>query len=107
MDAGKLVQIIIALLLPPLSVFLRMGVGKDLLINIVLCIFFWVPGILHALWLNSTLRQKKGRPCERPFLIGFCNSGLEAQGFRPNNQRQSLYFFQNFGTNGFINLNEG
>lgn len=48
---NKLLHIIIALLLPPVAVFLKSGVGKDLLINIILCIFFYVPGILHALWL--------------------------------------------------------
>ncbi|WP_101760139.1 YqaE/Pmp3 family membrane protein [Oceanicoccus sp. KOV_DT_Chl] len=48
---NKLVLIIIAIVLPPLAVFLKNGAGKDLLINVVLCLFFYVPGILHALWL--------------------------------------------------------
>jgi uncharacterized membrane protein YqaE (UPF0057 family) len=48
---NKLVIIIAAVLLPPLAVFLKKGAGKDFLINIVLCFFFWVPGIIHALWL--------------------------------------------------------
>ena len=48
---NKVLLIILAILLPPLAVFLKNGAGKDLLINIVLCIFFWLPGIIHALWL--------------------------------------------------------
>ena len=48
---NKIVLIIIAILLPPLAVVLKKGVGKDLLINIVLCLCFWIPGIVHALWL--------------------------------------------------------
>ncbi len=48
---NKIVLIIIAILLPPLAVFLKKGVGKDFIINIVLCLFFWLPGIIHALWL--------------------------------------------------------
>ena len=48
---NKLVLVIIAILLPPLAVFLNNGAGKDLLINILLCLLFYVPGILHALWL--------------------------------------------------------
>ncbi len=48
---NKVLLAIIAILLPPLAVFLKSGAGKDLIINIVLCIFFWVPGVLHALWL--------------------------------------------------------
>ena len=45
------VLVILALLLPPLAVFLKRGAGKDLLINILLCLLFYVPGILHALWV--------------------------------------------------------
>jgi uncharacterized membrane protein YqaE (UPF0057 family) len=48
---NKIILVILAILLPPLAVFLNNGAGKDLLINIVLCLFFYVPGILHALWL--------------------------------------------------------
>ncbi|MEP1469728.1 MAG: YqaE/Pmp3 family membrane protein [Halieaceae bacterium] len=48
---NKAILIILAILLPPIAVFLNNGAGKDLLINIVLCLFFYVPGILHALWL--------------------------------------------------------
>jgi uncharacterized membrane protein YqaE (UPF0057 family) len=48
---NKMVLIILAILLPPVAVFLKNGVGKDLIINIVLCLLFYIPGILHALWL--------------------------------------------------------
>ncbi|QIR13145.1 YqaE/Pmp3 family membrane protein [Shewanella aestuarii] len=51
MSANKILLIILAVLLPPVAVFLKKGVGKDLLINIILCIFFYVPGIIHALWV--------------------------------------------------------
>ncbi|MGS0674342.1 YqaE/Pmp3 family membrane protein [Shewanella sp. 0m-4] len=51
MDTNKLLLIIIAILLPPLAVFLKNGAGKDLLINIILCLLFFVPGLLHALWV--------------------------------------------------------
>jgi|TARA_R100001377_G_scaffold83595_1_gene65408 uncharacterized membrane protein YqaE (UPF0057 family) len=48
---NKLVLIILAILLPPIAVFLKSGVGKDLLINIILTLIFFIPGALHALWL--------------------------------------------------------
>ena len=48
---NKLILIILAILLPPIAVFLKAGVGLQLIINIVLCLFFYIPGILHALWL--------------------------------------------------------
>lgn len=48
---NKVVLIILALFLPPVAVFLKMGIGKDLLINIVLCLLFFIPGVIHSLWL--------------------------------------------------------
>ena len=48
---SKLILIVLALLLPPLAVYLKTKSGQDTILNIVLCIFFWVPGILHALYL--------------------------------------------------------
>ncbi|HOX56786.1 MAG TPA: YqaE/Pmp3 family membrane protein [Candidatus Paceibacterota bacterium] len=48
---SKLVLIILAILLPPLAVYLKTKSAKDTIINIVLCLFFWVPGLLHALYL--------------------------------------------------------
>jgi uncharacterized membrane protein YqaE (UPF0057 family) len=46
---NKLLLVIIAILLPPLAVFLKSGAGKDLLINILLCILFWIPGSIGSL----------------------------------------------------------
>ncbi|MDO6619633.1 MULTISPECIES: YqaE/Pmp3 family membrane protein [unclassified Shewanella] len=51
MDANKILLIILAILLPPVAVFLKKGVGKDLLINIILCLLFFLPGVLHAIWV--------------------------------------------------------
>jgi uncharacterized membrane protein YqaE (UPF0057 family) len=48
---NKIVSIIIAIILPPLAVFLKKKAGKDLLINVILCLLGWIPGILHALWV--------------------------------------------------------
>lgn len=48
---NKLVLIILAIFLPPVAVFLNNGAGKDLVINIILCLLFFIPGVLHALWL--------------------------------------------------------
>ena len=48
---NKIVLIIIAILLPPLAVFLKKGAGKDLVINIVLTILLYIPGMAHAIWL--------------------------------------------------------
>ncbi len=48
---NPVVLIILAILLPPLGVFLKKGAGTDLIINIVLCFIFWIPAVVHAVWL--------------------------------------------------------
>ena len=42
---NKLVLIILALFLPPIAVYLKCGPGKNLIINILLCLLFYVPGM--------------------------------------------------------------
>ena len=46
-----LLRIIFAILLPPLGVFLQVGIGKHFWINIVLTILGFVPGVVHAVWV--------------------------------------------------------
>ena len=46
-----LLRIIIAILLPPLAVFLQVGIGMQFWINIVLTILGYIPGIVHAIWV--------------------------------------------------------
>ncbi len=45
--------LILAVLLPPVAVFLEEGCGTQLLLNVILCCFAWFPGIIHALWVCS------------------------------------------------------
>ncbi|OLP20283.1 proteolipid membrane potential modulator [Leptolyngbya sp. 'hensonii'] len=46
----QVIRIIAAILLPPLGIFLTYGLGPTLLVNILLTLLGWVPGIIHALW---------------------------------------------------------
>ena len=46
-----LLRIIIAILLPPLGVFLQVGIGKHFWINIVLTVLGYIQGIIHAIWV--------------------------------------------------------
>ena len=48
-----LFRIIIAILLPPLGVFLQVGFGGQFFLNILLTILGYVPGIIHAVWIIS------------------------------------------------------
>ena len=50
---NKLGLILIAIFLPPVAVAVKRGFGKDLLINIVLCLLLFFPGMVHALWVVS------------------------------------------------------
>lgn len=47
----SLLSIILCLLLPPLAVGLEKGIGKDLLINLLLCLLGWIPGVLHGFYV--------------------------------------------------------
>jgi uncharacterized membrane protein YqaE (UPF0057 family) len=49
MIMSKLILIVVAILLPPLAVLLKKGIGMPLLINIVLTLLFYLPGLIHAL----------------------------------------------------------
>jgi len=46
-----LIRILLAILLPPLGVFLQVGIGKHFWINIVLTLLGYIPGIVHAVWV--------------------------------------------------------
>ncbi|MEA5512370.1 YqaE/Pmp3 family membrane protein [Crocosphaera sp. UHCC 0190] len=46
-----LVRIICAIILPPLGVFLQVGIGPQFWINILLTLFGYIPGIVHAIWV--------------------------------------------------------
>ena len=48
---SRIVLIILAILLPPLAVYLATKSGKQTIINLILCFLFVIPGVLHALWL--------------------------------------------------------
>lgn len=72
-------KIILAIFLPPLGVFFERGCGADLLINILLTILGYIPGIIHALYVT-----------------GFVS--LEHQGCPPIFDRISRLRFPSIGT---------
>lgn len=51
---ADVVRILIAILLPPLGVFLEVGIGLHFWLNILLTIFGYIPGIIHAVWVIVT-----------------------------------------------------
>ncbi|MDP5339451.1 MAG: YqaE/Pmp3 family membrane protein [Nodularia sp. (in: cyanobacteria)] len=47
----KIVRLLLGIVLPPLGVFLTVGAGPTLLINILLTLLGWLPGSIHAVWV--------------------------------------------------------
>ncbi len=43
--------VILAVLLPPLGVFLQVGLGLHFWLNILLTLLGYIPGIVHAIWI--------------------------------------------------------
>lgn len=52
-DSGcaDFLRIVLAIILPPLGVFLEVGLGKHFWLNILLTILGWLPGVIHAFYV--------------------------------------------------------
>jgi uncharacterized membrane protein YqaE (UPF0057 family) len=49
-----IIRILLAILLPPLGVFLQVGIGLHFWLNIILTLLGYVPGIIHAVYIILT-----------------------------------------------------
>ncbi|MHB0961349.1 MAG: YqaE/Pmp3 family membrane protein [Pirellulaceae bacterium] len=45
------IKILLAILLPPVGVFLEVGLGLHFWLNILLTVLGYIPGIIHAVWI--------------------------------------------------------
>lgn len=45
--------IILNILLPPLAVFMKHGLGGTFFISVILTIIGWIPGVIHAFIVND------------------------------------------------------
>lgn len=50
-------RIIVAILLPPLGVFLTIGFAGHFWLNLLLTLLGYIPGMIHALWV--ILRERR------------------------------------------------
>lgn len=57
----KILRLLLGLAVPPLGVLLTVGVGPTLLINILLTVFGWLPGSIHALWVIAKHDEQLNR----------------------------------------------
>ena len=46
-----LIRVLLAIVLPPLGVFLQVGIGAQFWINTLLTLLGYIPGIVHAVWI--------------------------------------------------------
>ncbi|MBA4137312.1 MAG: YqaE/Pmp3 family membrane protein [Opitutus sp.] len=56
-----IIRIIFAILLPPLGVFLQVGLGKHFWLNILLTLLGYIPGIIHAIYIILKVGPDKPR----------------------------------------------
>lgn len=61
-----LLRIILSILLPPLGVFLQVGIGMHFWLNIVLTLLGYVPGLVHAVWIIATRGPEAPRGPQGP-----------------------------------------
>ncbi len=48
-----ILRIILLVIIPPIGVFLKVGLGLQFWINIVLTLLGYVPGLIHGIWIVS------------------------------------------------------
>lgn len=46
-----LIRILLAIWLPPLGALLQVGLGGQFWLNILLMLFGYIPGTVHAVWI--------------------------------------------------------
>jgi uncharacterized membrane protein YqaE (UPF0057 family) len=57
--AMDFIRILFAILLPPLGVFLQVGLGFQFWLNIVLTLLGYIPGIIHAVYIIATVGPRR------------------------------------------------
>ena len=48
----ELLTLVATILLPPLGVAMKKGLSSDFWINLILTLLFFVPGLIHAVYVN-------------------------------------------------------
>jgi len=51
---SDILRVILSILIPPLGVFFKVGFGMHFWLNIVLTMFGYVPGLVHAIWILAS-----------------------------------------------------
>jgi uncharacterized membrane protein YqaE (UPF0057 family) len=46
-----IIRIILSVIIPPVGVFLQVGLGLQFWLNILLTLLGYFPGLIHAIWI--------------------------------------------------------
>ncbi|MEX0778222.1 MAG: YqaE/Pmp3 family membrane protein [Balneolales bacterium] len=49
-----IIRIILSVIIPPIGVFLQVGIGFHFWLNILLTLLGYVPGLIHAIYIIAT-----------------------------------------------------
>ena len=49
----SLLMILLTIFLPPVAVEIKEGIGLQFLLNVLLTLVGWLPGVVHAFWVAS------------------------------------------------------
>ncbi len=49
----SILTIVLNILLPPVAVFMKHGLGGTFLLNVLLTLIGWLPGVIHAFIVND------------------------------------------------------
>ena len=52
---------LLAILLPPVGVVAAGGGCGSVLLNVILTLFFYVPGLIHAVWIIRRMESERAR----------------------------------------------
>ncbi len=58
-----IIRIVLAIFIPPVAAFLTVGIGLHFWLNLILTLFFFIPGSIHAIWL---VVKNKGSAASAP-----------------------------------------
>ena len=47
-------RVILSILLPPVGVFLQVGLTAQFWINVILTLLGYLPGVIHAVWIIAS-----------------------------------------------------
>ncbi|KAK9763749.1 hypothetical protein K7432_009310 [Basidiobolus ranarum] len=58
LTSNEILELLLALFLPPLAVFLKRGIKADFWINLGLTLLGWIPGVVHAWYVIIKHRRE-------------------------------------------------